>query len=42
MGFSLVLHSNVPKDELCGVVVGHGKFGLARFKERCARVLTEM
>ncbi|MCJ1449610.1 MAG: hypothetical protein MMC23_010132 [Stictis urceolatum] len=23
MGFSLVLHSTVPKDEICGVVVGH-------------------
>ena len=25
MAFSLVLHSTVPKDEICGVIVGHGK-----------------
>lgn len=25
MAFSLVLHGTVPKDELCGVVVGHGR-----------------
>ena len=24
MAFSLLLHSTVPKDEICGVVVGHG------------------
>lgn len=24
MGFSLVLHGTVPKDEICGVIVGHG------------------
>ena len=24
MAFSLVLHGSVPKDEICGVVVGHG------------------
>lgn len=23
MAFSLVLHSTVPKDEICGVIVGH-------------------
>ena len=26
MAFSLVLHGSVPKDEICGVIVGHGKF----------------
>lgn len=26
MAFSLVLHSNVPKDEIMGVVVGHGQY----------------
>ncbi|KAI9780582.1 MAG: hypothetical protein M1835_004458 [Candelina submexicana] len=26
MAFSLVLHGTVPKDEICGVVVGHGRF----------------
>ena len=25
MAFSLVLHGSVPKDEICGVIVGHGK-----------------
>ncbi len=25
MAFSLVLHGTVPKDEMCGVVVGHGR-----------------
>lgn len=25
MAFSLVLHGNVPKDEMCGAIVGHGK-----------------
>lgn len=25
MAFSLVLHSTVPKDEICGVIVGHSK-----------------
>jgi Derlin-2/3 len=25
MLFSLVLHGTVPKDEMCGVVVGHSK-----------------
>ena len=25
MAFSLVLHGTVPKDEICGVIVGHGK-----------------
>ncbi|MCJ1337045.1 hypothetical protein MMC09_002324 [Bachmanniomyces sp. S44760] len=24
MAFSLVLHSTIPKDEICGVIVGHG------------------
>ena len=24
MGFSLMLHGTVPKDEICGVIVGHG------------------
>ena len=24
MGFSLMLHGSVPKDEICGVIVGHG------------------
>jgi len=24
MAFSLVLHGSVPKDEICGVIVGHG------------------
>jgi hypothetical protein len=26
MAFSLVLHSTIPKDEICGVIVGHGAF----------------
>lgn len=26
MAFSLVLHGTVPKDEICGVIVGHGMF----------------
>lgn len=26
MAFSLVLHGHVPKDEICGVIVGHGTF----------------
>ena len=26
MAFSLVLHSTVPKDEICGVIVGHSMF----------------
>lgn len=25
MTFSLVLHGTVPKDEICGVIVGHGR-----------------
>lgn len=25
MAFSIVLHNHIPKDEICGVVVGHGK-----------------
>ena len=25
MGFSLLLHNSIPKDEICGVVVGHGE-----------------
>ena len=25
MAFSLVIHSTVPKDEICGIVVGHSK-----------------
>ncbi len=25
MAFSLVLHGTVPKDEICGVIVGHSK-----------------
>lgn len=25
MAFSLVLHGTVPKDEICGVIVGHGR-----------------
>ena len=25
MAFSLLLHSTVPKDEICGVIVGHGE-----------------
>lgn len=24
MAFSLILHGSVPKDEICGVIVGHG------------------
>lgn len=26
MAFSIVLHNHIPKDEICGVVVGHGEF----------------
>lgn len=26
MAFSIVLHSHVPRDELCGIVVGHCEF----------------
>lgn len=29
--FSVVLHGTVPKDELCGIVVGHGEFRSRRF-----------
>lgn len=25
MAFSLVLHGTVPKDEICGVIVGHSE-----------------
>ena len=32
MGFSLVLHGQVPRDEICGVVVGHGELlALSKF-----------
>ena len=26
MAFSLLLHNSIPKDEICGMVVGHGEF----------------
>ena len=26
MAFSLVLHGTVPKDEICGVIVGHSEY----------------
>jgi Derlin-2/3 len=26
MGFAFTMHGTVPKDEICGVVVGHSKF----------------
>lgn len=26
LGFSVVMHGTVPKDEMCGIVVGHSKF----------------
>ena len=26
IGFSLLMHGNVPKDEICGIVIGHSKF----------------
>lgn len=32
MAFSLVLHGTVPKDEICGVIVGHSEF-LIRLRE---------
>ena len=28
MAFSLVLHGTVPKDEICGVIVGHSEFSI--------------
>ena len=28
MAFSLVLHGTVPKDEICGVIVGHSEYRL--------------
>lgn len=28
MAFSLVLHGTVPKDEICGVIVGHSEYPL--------------
>lgn len=27
LGFSVVMHGTVPKDEMCGIVVGHSTFG---------------
>ncbi len=30
MAFSLVLHGTVPKDEICGVIVGHGELAPLR------------
>lgn len=26
LAFSLIMHGTVPKDEMCGIVVGHSKF----------------
>jgi Derlin-2/3 len=28
LGFSLIMHGTVPKDEMCGIVVGHSEFSL--------------
>ncbi len=28
LGFSVVMHGTVPKDEMCGIVVGHSRFAL--------------
>lgn len=28
MAFSLVLHGQIPKNEICGVAVGHGKLSV--------------
>ena len=34
MAFSLVLHSIIPKDEICGVIVGHGMLFLRFYMDR--------
>jgi Derlin-2/3 len=26
LAFSLIMHGTVPKDEMCGIVVGHSRF----------------
>lgn len=26
LGFTLIMHGTVPKDEMCGIVVGHSEF----------------
>jgi Derlin-2/3 len=31
IGLSVVMHGNWPKDELCGIAVGHGEFCLSSF-----------
>ena len=41
MGFSLVLHSNVPKDEICGVIVGHSEKTNTLSGLRVSKSLTE-
>lgn len=35
MAFSLVLHGSVPKDEICGVIVGHSTFSSDTPPPRC-------
>jgi Derlin-2/3 len=30
LGFSVVMHGTVPKDEMCGIVVGHSKLSRDR------------
>lgn len=35
MAFSLVLHGSVPKDEICGVIVGHSTFSSYTPPPRC-------
>jgi len=30
IAFNVVLHGHWPKDELCGIVVGHGKYTIGR------------
>lgn len=32
MAFSLVLHGTVPKDEICGVIVGHSEYRLCELE----------
>lgn len=38
MAFSLVLHGTIPKDEICGIIVGHGTFSV-RYTEALAESL---
>ena len=39
MAFSLVLHGSVPKDEICGVIVGHGRVLHIRSQSGVATIL---